>query len=113
MKQGAMNNHACTRDFYLGVRGAERDGSEALFRTAVASWTRRYQLTTIEASILADGVHGFDRSEIAKGRILSLETVKTHIRNLLRKTGDRGLGQAARRLLHEIVFECEEPPKRE
>jgi DNA-binding CsgD family transcriptional regulator len=85
-----------------------RTRRDRVARSAVEMWTRRYQLTPLEATILGDAIHGFDRSEIAQGRDLSVETVKTHISHLLRKTGDDGLGEAARRLLYELVFECDE-----
>jgi hypothetical protein len=62
MKHEGTGNTLCTRDSHLGLRGG---GKEALFRAAVEMWTRRYQLTPLEATILGDAIHGFDVSHPA------------------------------------------------
>ena len=80
------------------------DGTKNRIRAAVEGWTQRYKLTEFEESILADALEGAERPELARRRRLSAQTMKTYIRRLLHKTGDRRLGGAARRLLFDLVF---------
>jgi DNA-binding NarL/FixJ family response regulator len=99
-----MTKASRTRNLRLVASNANTQERKNLLRAAVAGWTQRYELTAIEASILGDAIRGVERPELAERRFVSVETMKTNIRRLLRKTGDRSLVQAARRLLFELVF---------
>jgi DNA-binding CsgD family transcriptional regulator len=54
----------------------------------------RYSLTAAEARILADLAEGFSNAEIAKRRLVSITTVRTHVGRVLSKLGVRSRLQA-------------------
>jgi DNA-binding NarL/FixJ family response regulator len=65
------------------------------------AWAERYGLTWAERSILEAFAAGSSREEIVAEREIEEPTLKVHVRNLLRKTGDASLPDAAMRLLRE------------
>jgi DNA-binding NarL/FixJ family response regulator len=65
----------------------------------VATWTARYLLSEAESDVLLLAAKGHDRAAIAIIRCSSEATIKNHIHNLLRKTGDLSLRDAVKRLL--------------
>jgi len=69
-------------------------------------WVAKYGLTEIQAEILRRAALGETRSEITKARGCSELTIKTHIRNLLARTGDRAFHAALVRLLREVAREA-------
>lgn len=69
-----------------------REGEESL-EARCARAARTYDLTRREEEILALLLQGRTRSEIARELFVSGDTVKTHIRNLYRKTGVTGKDQ--------------------
>ncbi|RDB65066.1 helix-turn-helix transcriptional regulator [Eggerthella sinensis] len=69
-----------------------REGEESL-EARCARAARTYDLTRREEEILALLLQGRTRSEIARELFVSGDTVKTHIRNLYRKTGVAGKDQ--------------------
>jgi DNA-binding NarL/FixJ family response regulator len=71
--------------------------------TVARAWAGRYGLSPAETDVLVGGALGEDRETIARRRESTLETVKSHVANLLRKTGDVGLLEAANRLLRELL----------
>lgn len=66
-----------------------REGEESV-EARCARAARTYDLTRREEEILALLLQGRTRSEIARELYVSGDTVKTHIRNLYRKTGVAG-----------------------
>lgn len=70
--------------------GIGRGGS---LEARCARAARTYDLTRREEEILALLLQGRTRSEIARELFVSGDTVKTHIRNLYRKTGVAGKDQ--------------------
>ena len=65
------------------------------------AWMKRYKLTRTELGILQAAVDGRSRAQIVAERGNAPATTKTHIHNLLHKTGDSSLVAAAARLLRE------------
>jgi DNA-binding NarL/FixJ family response regulator len=68
----------------------------------VRGWADRYKLSPAEADILVGAAIGQDRESIAIRRKSSVATVKSQIAKLLEKTGDKGLLEAANRLLRDL-----------
>jgi len=64
-------------------------------------WGRRYGLTQTELAILAAAATGSPRDQVAFERGISTRTMKKHVNNLLRKTGDESLLAAVARLLRD------------
>ncbi len=64
-------------------------------------WGERYGLTETEISILRAAAEGSERDQLAFERGISTTTLKKHVNNLLRKTGDASLLAAAARLLRD------------
>ncbi len=64
-------------------------------------WARRYGLTQTELAILTAAADGSPRDQFAFERGISTMTMKKHVNNLLRKTGDESLLAAAARLLRQ------------
>ena len=67
----------------------------------VREWARRYELTETEISILNSAIEGSERDQLAFERGVSTTTLKKHVNNLLRKTGDVSLLALAARLLRD------------
>jgi DNA-binding NarL/FixJ family response regulator len=94
--------------------GACVDCSEAK-HTATArmvdDWRLRYNLTPTETAVLFEAARGGSRAMIASRLRLASETVKSHARNLIMKTGDDSLRDAGVRLMRELVdkFEADSP----
>lgn len=63
------------------------DDREGRVRAALEAWRVRYQLTPAEMDVLRLSVDGATRDEVAAARGVTQETVKTHVGNLLEKTG--------------------------
>jgi DNA-binding NarL/FixJ family response regulator len=78
------------------TQGEEQTGT-------VRAWMGRYRLTRTEASILEAATDGATRDQLAQERGVARGTVKKHVQNLLRKTGDASLLAACARLLRERV----------
>lgn len=70
--------------------------------SAARGWASRYRLSPAETDVLVGAALGEDREAIARRRDSTLTTVKSHVANLLAKTGDAGLLDAANRLLREL-----------
>jgi DNA-binding NarL/FixJ family response regulator len=64
-------------------------------------WGERYDLTETEIAILRAAAEGSEREQLAFERGIATTTLKKHVHNLLRKTGDASLLAAAARLLRE------------
>ncbi|HEX8789933.1 MAG TPA: response regulator transcription factor [Polyangiaceae bacterium] len=75
-----------------------QDFGARLDRT-IGAWRSRYTLSDAEADVLRRAALGETRDEIAAARECSVLTVKTHVTNLLQKTGDASLHAAVGRLL--------------
>jgi DNA-binding NarL/FixJ family response regulator len=69
-------------------------------RTWMAAWAERYELTPAETTILVAAAEGRTRSEIDAEQTTAA-TAKTHVHNLLAKTGDGSLLAAVTRALRE------------
>jgi DNA-binding NarL/FixJ family response regulator len=67
----------------------------------VREWARQYELTETEISILRSAIEGSERDQLAFERGVSTTTLKKHVNNLLRKTGDASLLTVAARLLRD------------
>jgi len=102
-------NEAAT--FSLGVLLERSDEDDAIVLTA-DGWRLRYHLTHMETAVLVEAARGSSRATIASRLGLTPETVKTHARKLITKTGDRDLGSAGLRLLHELVNGLATPMRR-
>jgi len=69
-------------------------------QTWIESWADRHQLTPAERAILVAAARGQTRSEI-DAQHANPQTAKTHVHNLLAKTGDASLLAAVTRALRE------------
>lgn len=76
-------------------KAAHRPTTEQLAR----EWGERYDLTETEVAILVAGAEGSERDQVAFERGIATTTLKKHVHNLLRKTGDPSLLAAAARML--------------
>ena len=77
---------------------AAHDPRRELF---VREWGQRYDLTETEISILKSASEGSERDQVAFERGVASTTLKKHVNNLLRKTGDASLLALAARMLRE------------
>lgn len=66
---------------------------------AVDRFVRIYNLTPRETDLLAALAHGERRTDLATELGVEEGTVKTHIKNILKKTGDGDVGELLARLL--------------
>jgi DNA-binding NarL/FixJ family response regulator len=66
---------------------------------AVKSFVDEYGLTKREGDLVALLAQGEPRTELAEGLHVGEGTVKTHIKHILKKTGDRDVGELLARLL--------------
>ena len=66
-------------------------------------WREKYKLTAAERAILLHHALGGARDAIVLERRSSPRTVQKHVENMLRKTGDGTLSDAAIRLLREAL----------
>jgi DNA-binding NarL/FixJ family response regulator len=71
---------------------------------ALAGWIADFGLSEAEADVLRRAALGAGTSAIASGRKTSELTVRKHIVNLLRRTGDRSFHAAVERLLRELAL---------
>jgi two-component system response regulator DevR len=71
-------------------------------RQTVSAWRDRYALSGAELDVLQRAAAGETRDAIAEARGCALPTVKTHVANLLEKTGDDSLLGAVARLLRTL-----------
>ena len=69
----------------------------------VAGFRRTFGLSVSEVDVLSLAVAGRSRSEIARMRLVSMNTLKTQIRTLLTKTGEPNLTSLARRIQRTAV----------
>jgi DNA-binding NarL/FixJ family response regulator len=67
----------------------------------VREWAHRYGLTETEISLLKSATEGSERDQVAFERGVSTTTLKKHVNNLLRKTGDVSLLALAARMLRD------------
>ena len=67
----------------------------------VRVWQDRYDLAPAHAVILRGRLTGKSRDEIARSMRVTPKTMKTHVHNLLCKTGDESLLAAVARLLRD------------
>ena len=65
---------------------------------------RRYSLTLRESQVIKRVCMGFRNDEIAKDINIALSTVKTHIRNIYRKTQTRSKIAVLLRFLYDVKF---------
>jgi len=77
---------------------AAHDPRQELF---VREWAHRYDLTETEISILRSASEGSERDQVAFERGVTSTTLKKHVNNLLRKTGDASLLALAARMLRD------------
>lgn len=70
-------------------------------RRWVDDWAARYELTPTETTILQAAAEGKTRTEIDATHDAAPATTKSHVHNLLTKTGDASLLAAVTRLLRE------------
>jgi DNA-binding NarL/FixJ family response regulator len=75
---------------------------------AVEEWARLKRLTPREAEILLGAVTGHSHQALADAAGISLNTLKTHIRHLLEKSGAETLGDLARVVTHRVFFRAQE-----
>jgi DNA-binding CsgD family transcriptional regulator len=68
-----------------------------------AAWGATYELSDAEVDVLRSAALGESRTEIARRRGTSVQTVATQAARLLRRTRDGSLERAANRLLREVV----------
>jgi DNA-binding NarL/FixJ family response regulator len=123
---GHLNRDVANRSFDLGaayvVKPIEKAQIEAFARhgrlsfadesdptlngraaLVIEEWGRRHGLTAIEKEILAQGVRGSTRAEIAVSRGTTESTIKNQIASLKKKTKDRTLRHAVVRVLREAA----------
>jgi DNA-binding NarL/FixJ family response regulator len=70
---------------------------------SLAAWRQRYGLSDAETDVLRRAARGETREDIAADRSCSLLTIKTHVTNLLQKTGDASLHSSVGRLLRSMA----------
>ena len=104
-KQAMLRLCNCPQTTYVMLPIAEVPGSQIrmVMVTAskprdadsqtVAGFGRLYRLTRTEVQILHLLVSGASAQEVAQSRAVAIATVRTHIKNLLNKTGHTGLRQ--------------------
>ena len=101
---------------YLRLNEAARkhSGTRQIVDVAAACERCRQEcnLSAMETAILKEGAQGGTRATIAAKMNISPETVKTHVRNLLAKTGDESLASAGARLVREIVEQVSSTKRR-
>jgi len=76
---------------------------ESRIDEVAAQWKTRYALSRTEIFILTHSAQGMSREELATEREIMPATLKRHINNLLKKTGDKRLLDATTRLLREVA----------
>ena len=59
------------------------------FDDAFAAYCSRYDLTAKESEVLSEILKGLSVDEIAEAQFISKRTVRFHVSNLLRKTGNK------------------------
>ena len=74
---------------------------EGQFAGSALGWSKRYSLTRTETSILEAAVEGMTYRDMLEQRGIVRGTLKKHVQNILRKTGDQSLLAAVARLLRE------------
>jgi DNA-binding NarL/FixJ family response regulator len=79
--------------------------SENTVEDAARVWGWRYALTKTEASILIAAADGRTHDELLADRGIARGTLKKHVQNLLKKTGDPSLLAAVARMLRERTEE--------
>ena len=89
------------RAFVARTYSARAGGSESGKR--IDELVARAGLTTREEDVIRAIARGVDRAELAQALGVKENTVKTHIRGLLDKTGHRDLGQVYRALVGPIA----------
>ena len=92
-----VNSERITR--FVRQRVLRSDPPSPRWQLVVDEWAIAYQLTSSEIEILQRAVSGASRDEITETRGTAESTVKKHISNLLRKTGDPSLVIAVHRVL--------------
>lgn len=70
---------------------------------ALTAWRQRHSLSDAEIDVLRRAVVGETREQMAAARSCSVLTIKTHVTNLLQKTGDASLHHAVARLLRSVA----------
>ena len=70
-------------------------------RRWVETWAARYELTPTETAVLFSAAEGKTRAEIDAEHETAPSTTKSHVHNLLAKTGDTSLLAAVTRMLRE------------
>ncbi len=111
LHEAAEINRAFALDARFLVKPAEAPQILAFVKEAMAklasveeraeSWSGRYQLTPTEQRILVAAAQGTPRDDLMEGGNIANATLKKHVHNLLRKTGDPSLLAAAVRMLAE------------
>lgn len=72
----------------------------------VAQLSRRYALTPRERRIAAAAVRGVSRAELLASFEISVNTLKSQTRSMLRKTGHSSLNELCRVVLAELVVDA-------
>jgi DNA-binding NarL/FixJ family response regulator len=84
---------------FVRQRVLRSDPPPPRWQAVIDEWVVTYGLTSSEIEILQRAVSGASRDEITETRGTKQSTVKKHISNLLRKTGDPSLVIAVHRVL--------------
>jgi DNA-binding NarL/FixJ family response regulator len=69
----------------------------------VGEWAQECPLTVAEQHVLLQAALGESKEAIAASHASRMNTVKKHVSNILRKTGDDTLQQAVNRLLRSVL----------
>ncbi len=83
--------------------GLQAASAESRRNATVTAWQQRYRLTPTESLILQQSVEGRSRADVLADKGVAHETLRKHVHNLLRKTGDASLVVAAQRALREAM----------
>jgi DNA-binding NarL/FixJ family response regulator len=98
---GALRQASLQEIIAMTAPGVEPTKANNKGMSMVDGWAKRYKLSPAQAWIMQAVVDGKTRDQIAAERGTSLVTTKSHIHQLLKKTGDESLLAAVARLYRE------------
>ena len=101
--RGIRSGEAALSRTYVGllVRALQAESSQSPHQSSLAEALAR--LSPREAEVLACIRQGYSNEEIARLLVVSLHTVKTHVSNILTKTGVRSRHQLAATAAYELT----------
>ena len=76
---------------------------ESRIDDVIDKWRTAYTLSRTEIFILTGAAKGMTRKDLVGERDIKPATLKRHINNLLKKTGDKRLLDATSRVLREVA----------